>query len=81
MNPTDKNKKKLTHLEKNQLISQISHYRRLLRRQLHTHQELLMLHMDLIPILINEPAYQSYVERWMTLTKELQHGKTIQREN
>ncbi len=75
MNPTDT--KSLTPSEKNLLMAQLNDYRRILRRQLHTHQELLMLHMDLIPELIKEPAYQPYVERWTELMRELKSGKTI----
>ncbi len=78
MNPTDKDKKGLTPSEKNLLMAQLNDYRRVLRRQLHTHQELLMLHMDLIPELIKVSAYQPYIERWAELMRALKNGKTIQ---
>ncbi len=71
MNTANKNKKKLTLTEKNHLMALLKDYRRILRRALDLQQELLMLHMDLIPMLIHQSACQSYVERWAQLVREL----------
>jgi len=46
-------------------------YQRILRRALDIQQELLMLHMDLIPMLIHQSAYKSHIERWAQLVREL----------
>ena len=71
MNPTDKDKKGLTLSEKKLLMAQIDDYQRTLCRELHIHKELLMLHMDLIPMLIHRSDYKSHVERWAELVRKL----------
>ncbi len=74
MNPSDKNEKnekKLTPIEKDHLMALLKDYRRILQRELCVQQELLMLHMDLIPMLIKQSAYKSHVERWAQLVREL----------
>ncbi len=71
MNPSDKNKKNLTAIEKDHLMALLKDYRRILCRGLDVQKELLMLHMDLIPMLIDEPAYKSHVKRWAQLVRDL----------
>ncbi|MEE9452172.1 MAG: hypothetical protein V3V61_05380 [Gammaproteobacteria bacterium] len=71
MNPSDKNEKKLTPTEKAHLMALHKDYRRVLHRELRVQQELLMLHMDLIPMLIKQSAYKSHIERWAQLVREL----------
>ena len=71
MNLHDKNEKSLTTSGKNLLLAMLKDYRRVLSRQLEVHKELLMLHMDLIPMLIHKSEYKSYAVRWAQLVKEL----------
>jgi len=70
-NNTTSNKNSLTTVEKEHLIAQLADYQRVLTRQLEVQKELLMLHMELIPMLIHKSEYKSYVERWAHLVRQL----------
>jgi len=61
----------LTTKQKSFLISQLKDYHRVICRQLDIYQQLLLLHIELIPKLVNDPSFETYLARWRALMDQL----------
>jgi len=70
-NENDNEKKVLTPAQKKLLLAQLDDYTRVMSRQLGTYQKLLLLHIELISTVINDPKFQPYVIKCSTLMNQL----------